>query len=226
MKNSMKKTKNSFFNFFDFLIGKKILFKGETSYNGELVVLQNIFGKNLLASGLSQSGGMIESLWKTACSKINRQEVKNVLILGLGAGSCIVPITKRWPKAKITGVEIDPTMTELGKRFFGLSDKNLQIEIGDANEFIAKTKNTYDLILIDLFSGHNYPHFLEEQYFLENIKKRVEKNGILIFNRLYFADYKKFSDKFLLKLKKYFVYVRQFRFPYFFPTNLLIFCHN
>ncbi|OGD85804.1 hypothetical protein A2Z23_00810 [Candidatus Curtissbacteria bacterium RBG_16_39_7] len=222
----MKKNKNLFVSILDFLVGKKILFNGSSPYNGEIVVLQDIFGRYLLASGLTQSGGMIKPLWKKAISKVNSQKVEKILILGLGAGSCLEAIFKKWPRAKITGVEIDPKMIELGKNFFGLSHRNLNIKIEDAADFTAKTQLKFDLILIDLFSGEKYPKFLEEEYFLKNFKKILEKNGLLIFNRLYFEGQKESTNNFSKKLKKYFSLVNSFKFPSFFPTNLLFFCQD
>jgi len=222
----MVKGTNPLVNILNVVAGKKVLFKGYSPFNGEIIVIQDIFGKCLLASGLTQSGGMIESLWKTVISKLKRQKVERVLILGLGAGSCLIPIVKKWPQAKITGVEIDPKMIQLGKKFFKLSNYNLEIKIENAINFIAKTQQKFDLILIDLFSGGKYPKFLEKKYFLENLGKIIEKNGILIFNRLYFANHRRLSDRFLTKFKEYFFNVNSYKFPRLFPTNLLIFCQN
>jgi spermidine synthase len=222
----MNRTENPLIWILDFLIGKKVLYKGSSFYNGEIVVLQDIFGKSLLASGLTQSGGMIESLWKTAISGLKDKKVEKILILGLGAGSCLSPIRKRWPKAQIRGVEIDPKMVELGEKFFKLSSHNLEIKIEDASDFITKNQSKYDLILIDLFSGEKYPEFLEKQQFLKNLKKILGKNGFFIFNCLYFKNHRKTTEKYFKILKNYFSNVNSLKFPSFFPTNLLIFCQN
>jgi spermidine synthase len=221
----MGQSKNLLVKILNFLVGKKVLFQGDSQFNGEIVVTRDIFGKYLLASGLTQSGGMIESLWRTAISKLKGQKIERILILGLGAGSCLIPIAKKWPQAKITGIEIDPKMIKLGKKFFSLGNNDLVIKIDDANEFV-KTKNKYDLILVDLFSGEKYPKFFEAEHFLENLKKIIENNGCLIFNRLYFRHHRELSDKFLTKLKKYFFTVYSSKFPSFSPTNLLIFIKN
>jgi spermidine synthase len=222
----MVKGTNPLVNILNVVAGKKVLFQGNSPFNGAITVTQDIFGKYLLASGLTQSGEMIESLWRTAISKVKGQKVERILVLGLGAGSCLIPLTKKWPQAEIAGVEIDPKMIQLGKKFFRLSDYNLEIKIEDAINFVSKTQQKFDLVLIDLFSGEKYPKFSEEQCFLKNLKKILEKNGLLIFNRLYFEFHRKLSDEFLIKLKKYFVNVNPSKFPRFFPTNLLIFCQN
>jgi len=218
--------KNFFVGFLDFLTRKKTLFYGDSSFNGEITVSQDIFGKYLLASGLTQSGGMVELIWKKAVAKIHRKKVERVLILGLGAGSCIKAVLKKWPKATIIGVEIDSIMVELGKKFFGLSDFNIDIKIEDANNFIAKSGQKFDLIIVDLFSGEKQPQFLGEKSFLKNLKKIIERDGFVIFNQLYLTDCRGLTNEFVLKLKKYFRVVNKLRFPFFIPTNLLIFCRD
>ena len=60
-------------------------------------------------------------------------DIKKILVLGLGAGSIVKVINKYFPKSKITAVEIDPMMVEIGKKHFDLEKaRNLEIIIGDA----------------------------------------------------------------------------------------------
>ena len=94
---------------------------------------------------LSQSGGIINDLWKPVVSSIKYQ-VSSVLILGLATGT----LAKLLKGAQITGYEIDPAMITISKKYFGL-DKipNLKIVNKDAKDFVG----SYDVIFVDLYLG-------------------------------------------------------------------------
>ena len=206
------------------LIRRKVLYKKHSPFNGELVVIEDIFGKRLLAGGLSQSGPYIQKLWNFAVLKV-RFEPKTVLVLGLGAGSCLVAIQKKWPHAKITAVEIDPKMTEIGKEFFGLSAKDLHIHIQDAFDFVKKTGDKFDLVIIDLFSSDRFPKEAENNEFILYLKKKMSDKGYLIFNRLYFGKHRNPAQKYKKTLEKFFT-TSSHVYPLFLPSNMLIFCKN
>lgn len=136
----------------------------------------------------------------------------DVLILGLGGGSLVKLINKYFPNAKITGVEIDPIMIELGEQYLSLKNcKNLEIVIDDATEFVQRLcnniKNKFDLIFVDVYCGDQVPKNCETEFFLQNLKKILRKNGMIIFNRLYYKNHISEAKIFLDKLRKIFNHV-------------------
>jgi len=123
----------------------------------------------------------------------------------LGAGGIVPLIKKRWPGAKITGVEIDSVMVELGRKYFDLSD--VEIEIEDAYKFVRRTTRNpqqYNLILIDTYLGDKYPKHLESKNYLHSVRSVLARRGIVVFNRLYYDDKRSQAMKFLKKLEKIF----------------------
>jgi len=73
---------------FKLFAGYEVLGEFTSEYNGKITVVEDIFGKrSLRAGGLSQSGGLVCILWENALRKIDISKSKNVLILGLGAGT-------------------------------------------------------------------------------------------------------------------------------------------
>ncbi len=88
-------------------------------------------------------------------------------------------------KGKITGVEIDETVIEIANSYFEL-DKipNLEIVIDDAFEYVLKTKDTYDLIIIDVFEDTNMPNFLFQDFFINRINSLLNLNGFILFNTM------------------------------------------
>jgi hypothetical protein len=62
--------------------------------------------------------------------------------------------------------------------------QNLQIIIDDAFEFVLKTNNKYDLIVIDVFQDTKMPNFLFETFFIERICVLLNSNGFILFNTM------------------------------------------
>lgn len=141
-----------------------------------------------------QSGPWVKKIWSKA-----DLSGENVLILGLGCGSIVELLS---PKAKVTGVEIDSEMISLGKKYFGLSG-NIEIVINDASEFIAKNKKTFDLVIVDLYQGKDFPLKFESKEFIKKLSQTVSKDGLVIFNRLTTKTSNFELDKFLDKLAEY-----------------------
>jgi len=170
--------------------------------------------------GLTQSGGVVSDVWRTTLWKIKKFKIKNCLILGLGGGSAALLVKRFWSDAKITGVDIDPVMVELGKKYLGL--KKVRVVIKDAEDFIKKTKRKFDLILVDTYVGYEYPEKFEKDEFAYSVKKCLNKGGIAIFNRLYSGEKRAAVLRFGRRLEKIFSKV-DFVYP---EANLTLLCYN
>lgn len=188
----------------------KILEEHTSPFNGEVKVVKDLaFGTYLKAQKLTQSGGIIRSIWKTVFRKshANNWSISYALILGLGGGTLVGVIRKEWPDTKITGVDIDPLMVEMGKKYLKLNPDDVEIVISDATTFCKKQikdKKKYDLICIDMYNGDVYPPQFEEESFLRLVRRLLSHNGIAVFNRLYYGDKRKLSVKFSKKLSEVF----------------------
>lgn len=111
---------------------------------------------------------------------------KNILVLGVAGGSVIKTLVEEINyKGKITGVEIDPEAITIANRFFRLNEiKNLEIIIDDAFEFVLKTREKYDLIIIDIFQDTVMPNFLFKEFFINRINFLLNLNGFILFNTM------------------------------------------
>lgn len=198
------------------MLGTKTLEERESKYNGSLKVVKSLgLGTYIQAKGLTQSGGIVESIWKKTLRKISKRKVKNILILGLGGGTVAKLSRKIWPDSKITGIDIDPNMIELGKKYLRLEEYDVNIKIEDAGKLHT---DKFDLVIVDLYNGDEFPKKFEEETFL----KKLTKNNLVIFNRLYYGDKRPAAVKFGLKLKKIFSDVE-----YFYPeANLMFICQK
>lgn len=88
--------------------------------------------------------------------------------------------------AEATVVEIDPGMTEVAKRYFEFVPSDypaLSIVHEDARKFFDTNDETYDLIIMDVFSSSsNTPHHLTTEESFQSLKKRLAPEGLLLMN--------------------------------------------
>lgn len=195
----------------DFLTGMKVLEETESPINGKISVVKGLaFGTYIQVDGLTQSGGILKAVWKKPLKKLKTQNsnVKSCLILGLGGGTVAGIVREFWPDAKITGVDLDPKMVEMGRKYLGLENSKVKVVIGDAYSFVTKNSklktNNYDLILVDLYIGREFPKKIEKEEFLLSIKKAIGEKGIAIFNRLYYGEKRPEAVQFGNRLEKIF----------------------
>ena len=166
--------------------------------NGELV---------LDSKNTNYSYGSLQRILRKGLKYIGFDRIKkfeNILILGVAGGSVIKTLAEEVKfKGAITGVEIDPDIVEIGNKYFKLNEiKNLNLVVDDAFEFVLKTKEKYDLIIIDIFQDTTMPNFLFEDFFINRINFLLKTEGFILFNTMVISekdrirniDYKKKFD--------------------------------
>jgi spermidine synthase len=204
----------------------KILEEVKSVINGKIRVVKSLgCGTYIQVDNLTQSGGVVYEVWRSTLHKIKnkKSKIKNCLILGLGGGSAAKLVRKYWPEAKITGVEIDPVMIDLGKKYLGLADLNIDLKIQDAFEFCLKgntQKTKYDLILVDIYVGYDVPEKFESDKFLKPVLRLLSSDGLIVFNRLYFGEKRRLAEIFHRKLIHIFKKVR----PIYPEANVMYVC--
>ena len=94
----------------DFLSGTRILKEVDSPVNGHIVVKTDLaWGTHIQAGGLTQSGGVVESVWKSTFKELKElrtEKIKDVLILGLGGGTIAKLVRGNFPDAKIVSAII------------------------------------------------------------------------------------------------------------------------
>lgn len=207
--------------------GVKVLEEKTSKFNGKVTVTKSLgLGTYIQVDGLTQSGGVVTDVWRSTLKNIQHRtnNIENVLILGLGGGSVAVLVKKFWPEAKITGVDIDPVIVEMGQKYLGLNKIDVDIKIEDALAFshqLSALGKKFDLIIVDMYKGYEVPEKFSEVDFLNTIKKLLADKGMAVFNRLYFGEKRKVAMKFGERLQKMFPKV-----DYFFPeANVMFICY-
>jgi spermidine synthase len=186
------------------------MYKTSSVYNRDIRV-QYIQGKPLLlVNRIHESGRDITDMLDDALVYFGLKDIaaniRSALVLGVAGGSVINSLLEVHHQAKVTGVDIDPRMLEVGKKYFGLSKlPAVHLIAADARTYVSKkTKDRYDLVFIDLYIGRNIPDFLLDTKFLQDVKAILHPKGKLVINYLCDGDYKKKSGKLHAKLVKLF----------------------
>jgi predicted O-methyltransferase YrrM len=148
--------------------------------NGQLV---------LDSRNTNYSYGSLQRILRLGLRSIGYERVfamGDILVLGVAGGSVIKTLVDEIGcKGNITGVEIDAEIIEVANKYFGLDRiPNLQIVIDDAFEYVLKTKQQYNLIIIDVFQDTVMPNFLFESFFANRLAILLKENGLILFNTM------------------------------------------
>ena len=135
------------------------------------------------------SYGSLQRILRRGLQSIGFKNIKDsnsILVLGIAGGSVIKTLVNEIDfKGEITGVEIDPEIISLANKYFKLNEiQNLTIIIEDANQFVQKTNQSFELIIIDIFQDNSMPEFLFETVFIKNTKSLLIPGGYLLFNTM------------------------------------------
>ncbi len=112
-----------------------------------------------------------------------KPDAKRVLIVGLGGGTLPKRMLRDYPGVKIDVVEIDPEVVRVAKQYFDLpDDPRLRVFAEDGRRFIKRSKDTYDIIVMDAYYADALPFHLTTEEFLRQAKARLAPDGVLAYN--------------------------------------------
>lgn len=104
---------------------------------------------------------------------------KKVLMIGCGGGTLGSMLARAGRRVSI--VEIDPVSIRLARRYFGLP-RNVTCHLGDGLAFMQETRQRFDVLIIDAFSGENIPAHMQGPAFFEAAGRCLRRDGIALIN--------------------------------------------
>lgn len=187
----------------------RTIYRGSSRFNRDIRVIEEWGVPRLLVNGSRQSGPTIEDLWKQAIHAFpipHLPKKPSILVLGVGGGTVMRLLNKQWSEARFTAVDIDATMIDIAKQFFGFDTfPHIQFVVCDALGFIQNaTPKAYDCLVIDLFIGRIIPSFVSSPSFYQSLRRSLKPGGILLINYLREYDYQRKSDTLKNELHKQF----------------------
>lgn len=108
--------------------------------------------------------------------------VRSMCLIGLAGGTTARQYSEVFGDLPIDGVEIDPTIVEVGRRFFGLSLPNLNVAVEDGRYYLARTAKLYDVIIVDAYRPPYIPFQLTTVEFFRLVQGHLTPNGVVAIN--------------------------------------------
>jgi predicted methyltransferase len=147
-----------------------------------------INGKYVLDTAkVNYSYGSLHKIFEQTFNKfnVNAREVKNVLILGFGAGSVASLLTEKYGiECQITGIEKDQIVIHLACKYFNIKRfKNLELICGDAYDYVQTHSKKFNVIVVDIYIDEQVPKCFHEKRFLKQLDRLLQQEGILFFNK-------------------------------------------
>lgn len=113
-----------------------------------------------------------------------RPEPRDVLMVGLGAGSIPRFMRARMPGTRVTVVEIEPGVVIAARQYFGLppEDRQLRIVLGDGAQYVPQHRGSADVMLLDGFEDGAHAKELCTPDFYDAAHEALREGGVLSAN--------------------------------------------
>jgi spermidine synthase len=171
--------------------GTRVLFEGESPYQFVQVV-QDAGGARILHlnegwaahSMLPARGVLTGNYWDafTALPALSGGRRGRMLVLGNAGGTVATQFGRIWPQVTIQGVEIDPLVTSVGRRYLGMSNPRLRVATADARFWLEGRRPRYDIIVIDAYAQPYIPFYLATKEFFTLVAAHLTPGGIVAIN--------------------------------------------
>jgi spermidine synthase len=186
-------------NIFTGLAQPKVIYETDSKYNGHIQVVEYGDVRRVVVGGIYQSishnaiscsrlyWGKVNQILKENFTKLDK-----VLILGLGGGTLVHLISKSFPGAAITSVDIDAVMVDVARKYFDIdSIPNHKVIVDDAMRVVVEPDKfdisdyEFDAVIVDIYVGERFPDLGRSGNFIGALKKLIKPGGLVIFNRIY-----------------------------------------
>jgi spermidine synthase len=118
---------------------------------------------------------MLEGLARSYVPRLDR-----VLCIGMGIG--IVPRNLAARGSRVDVVEINPSVIDVARRYFGLDTGAFDLTVGDGRWFLNNTDSKYDAVILDAFVGDGSPSHLMSREAFKAVRRVLKPDGALVIN--------------------------------------------
>lgn len=171
-----------------------LLYERETPYQFVQVVTQGSYRYLIVNEGggiqsVYNAGGILTGMYYDyylPLPLLRTGQDKKVLVLGSAGGTILrqyyTVLANRY-HLDLTGVEIDPVVAALGPLYFGLDPDQVHVVVADARPWLAASRASYDIIIVDAYSHQMYiPFQLTTREFFASVKQHLRPGGLVALN--------------------------------------------
>ena len=111
------------------------------------------------------------------------REPHSMLVIGNAGGTIGRAYGRFYPGVSIDGVELDPKLNEVARRYFGAGDNpRMDLIAADGRPFLELTRKRYDVIVVDAYRQPYVPFYLATEEFFALARKHLRPGGVIALN--------------------------------------------
>lgn len=145
-------------------------------YDPGSILTNNIWDHFLVVPALARGEG------KKSSDEPDSSRALDTLIIGNAAGTAPRIFERFRPEIQIDGVEIDPLVSEVGRKYFKMGGENLRVHHADGRPYLAASDKKWDFIHIDAYRQPYIPFYLTTSEFFKLVKEHLKPGGVLSIN--------------------------------------------
>lgn len=130
--------------------------------------------------------GNVWDLISLPCFFLETEEVRRVLVLGVGGGAVMHQISNWFAEADITGIELDKTHIAIARRFFHLKGERIDLIHDDAIDWVKRYRGLpFDIVIDDLFGeleDEPVRIIAAKKSWLNHLTRLLTPHGALVMN--------------------------------------------
>jgi predicted membrane-bound spermidine synthase len=149
------------------------------------------------------------------------QKLHRVGIIGLAAGTIAHQFTSVYGQVPIDGVEIDPAIVDVGRKYFAMNEPNLHVHVQDGRTYIETTQAQYDVVAIDAFQQPYIPFQLTTREFFTTVRSHLSSTGVVALNTAHTTHDYRLVQAFINTMSQVFPSVYVFNVPGTFNTEIM-----
>ncbi len=109
--------------------------------------------------------------------------IRRVLVIGNAGGTTARALAAEYPGVSVDGVELDPAITDLARRYMGMDAiPRLRVITGDGRAYLDTTGARYDLIVVDAYRQTYIPFYLATREFFQLVREHLDPGGAVALN--------------------------------------------
>ena len=168
---------------------RSVIHDEQSDFQHMLLVDSYQYGKMLLLDGIVQTTELDEFIYHEMMAHVpvlSHPEPKKILIIGGGDGGILREVLRYKSVEKATIVEIDPKVIEFCKKYLpsisggAFDDERTDLVIGDGAEYIKKTNDKFDVVIVDSPDPIGPARVLFSKNFYTDIGNVMDSEGIMV----------------------------------------------
>ncbi len=112
----------------------------------------------------------------------NENAPRSLLVVGLAAGTITKQFAQVYPEIKMDGIEIDPAIVRVGREWFDMNEKNLNVIVDDGRAALRKYNSRYDVIIVDAYRQPYVPFHLATVEYYKELGQHLTERGVIAIN--------------------------------------------